>query len=120
MHTPWGKSDSSTQLARGIMEYGTPGHGGIRLSPARQAKVPQFVLDEGEPSVIVDRSGAGWYEEDVGWSLAVLSFHDELKDSDNERARMLAGIAMESAKQWHPRAAAKFREIPNIRGIVDS
>ncbi len=63
--TPWGKSDYSSKYARGIIFYGTPGHGGFHLSPTRNALVhPAW------------RRNNGWYEEDVEWAIAALTFPD--------------------------------------------
>ena len=32
MNTPWGKADSKEVVTRGIIFYGTPGHGGFHVS----------------------------------------------------------------------------------------
>lgn len=59
--TPWGKSDDSRRLAKGITFYGTPSHGGIRVTEraALEALSPA-ALQEAEVW-----SGAYWFEEDV-------------------------------------------------------
>lgn len=57
--TPWGAAQYSEQYARGIMSYGTAGHGGIHLSPTRNMVVPEYM-----------RAADGWYEEDCEWAIA--------------------------------------------------
>lgn len=59
--TPWGQADHVNHPAPGIVVVGTPGHGGIKLSPERNAGIPAPL-----------RNKSGWYEEDceasiVGW-----------------------------------------------------
>jgi hypothetical protein len=51
--TPWGTADSAHHIAPGIVTVGTPGHGGVKLSPERNKKVPSAL-----------RNASGWYEED--------------------------------------------------------
>lgn len=62
-HTPWGEADSSRQIAVGIMEYTTPSHGGLHVSPSRLRQMP-------EPY----RLWGGWYEEDCEWAMVAVSF----------------------------------------------
>jgi hypothetical protein len=49
--TPWGTADSVEDVAPGIVFASTPGHGGFKLSPERNAVVPDPL-----------RNGNGWYE----------------------------------------------------------
>jgi hypothetical protein len=53
MNTPWGKSDSSRQIVRGIMFYDTASHGGYHLSKLMNLRIPSYMRNEN-----------GWYEED--------------------------------------------------------
>jgi len=61
--TPWGQADNKRIIAPGIIDYSTPGHGGIKLTAALAAKVsrafPTFETFAGGP----------WYEEDCDWGL---------------------------------------------------
>jgi hypothetical protein len=82
--TPWGKSDSSTKIARGIVSYSTPSHGGIHVSKGLLAKMP-------EPF----RKTNGWYEEDCEWCMVALSFQQFFSD-ENVKA------AHQTAKQYFP------------------
>ena len=83
-HTPWGAADQARKLAPGIMQYQTPSHGGIHLSPSRQAKMPPAL----------QRSG-GWYEEDCEWALAAFVFPDAF-DPD------VAAQADQTVRDWYP------------------
>lgn len=51
--TPWGRADHIANPAPGIAQVGTPGHGGVKLSPERNAEIPPAL-----------RNSSGWYEED--------------------------------------------------------
>ncbi len=56
-HTPWGKADYANQYTRGIIFYGTPSHGGFKVSNGMNAKMPDVLRNED-----------GWYEEDCEWA----------------------------------------------------
>lgn len=51
--TPWGTSQGSSRIAWGITFYSTASHGGIKLSPTKQAEMPPEL-----------RNKYPWYEED--------------------------------------------------------
>lgn len=59
--TPWGKSQYSKPLTRGIIFYGTAGHGGYHVSKKLNALIPERVRDRG-----------GWYEEDCAWAIPIV------------------------------------------------
>lgn len=61
--TPWGASQYSESLCRGIVSYGTAGHGGVHLSPTRNMVIPEYM-----------RNANGWYEEDCEWAIAATIF----------------------------------------------
>jgi hypothetical protein len=84
--TPWGTADHSDKVARGIVFYGTPSHGGYHLSPTRNTLVHEAWRDKG-----------GWYEEDCDWAIVVLTFPECFKASTIEHATA-------TAKAWHPDA----------------
>ena len=69
-HTPWGKPDHTSDIAPGIVQVSTPSHGGIILSPERNALVPAE-LKEASWS----RQGVrGYYEEDVDAAIVAVVF----------------------------------------------
>lgn len=59
--TPWGKSQYSQKITRGINFYGTARHGGFKVSKKLNESIPDHLrLDD------------GWYEEDCDWARLVL------------------------------------------------
>lgn len=62
-HTPWGASQGATVYAEGVTLHSTSGHGGIKLSAARNRKVHPML-----------RSKGGWYEEDAEWAIVAITF----------------------------------------------
>ncbi len=90
--TPWGPSQGSNQIARGIMFYYTAGHGGVHLSPTRNIQVPEYM-----------RNADGWYEEDCEWSLAAVVFMDEfLANDENMTADKYRSTVEDTFKNWYP------------------
>ena len=90
MYTPWGASQSSKKLARGIVFYETAGHGGIHLSPERQEAMPEALkLDE------------PWYEEDCEWARVYCAFPGCFKQEDVAEAK-------KSLTTWHPEAYERY------------
>jgi uncharacterized protein DUF7007 len=66
--TPWGPSQSSREIAPGIVRYDTASHGGYYVSPARVASMPKPLRD------FKPFAGSCWYEEDVDWCVVALAF----------------------------------------------
>jgi len=66
--TPWGASQSSEEIAHGIVRHDTPSHGGYYVSPERVAQMPK-ALREFKPF-----AGSNWYEEDCDWAVVALAF----------------------------------------------
>ena len=75
--TPWGPSQGSNKIATGIMFYHTARHGGVHLSPKRNAQVPDYM-----------RAADGWYEEDCEWAIAAVVFMDEFLDDALQHENM--------------------------------
>jgi hypothetical protein len=70
MNTPWGKSDSVTELGAGIQFVTTAGHGGYYVPPALNSLVPMAWRDASFNA----QGRFGWYEEDCDWSMVALTF----------------------------------------------
>jgi hypothetical protein len=68
IETPWGPSQSSREIALGIIRYDTASHGGYYVSPERILQMPK-PLREFKPF-----AGANWYEEDCDWAIVALAF----------------------------------------------
>ena len=65
--TPWGKPDTQTVIADGIIAVTTPSHGGIWLSPERLAEMPKHLR---KCSFTRDN----WFEEDAAWCAVALAW----------------------------------------------
>jgi hypothetical protein len=75
--SPWGIIDCSEEIADGIWQVMTPGHGGIWLSPSRRQQMPAYLRNW--TSKYGDVSN-GWYEEDCDWVVPCLAFPEEFGD----------------------------------------
>ena len=64
-YTRWGRSQDAKLYAEGIVSHSTASHGGLVLSPERNAQVHPMLRDS-----------AGCYEEDCHWSAVALTFPD--------------------------------------------
>lgn len=72
-HSPWGPIQSATVLAPGIVSVSTAGHGGIWLSPEREAQIPENVR-----AIARQYAPSPWYEEDCDSAIVALWFADEM------------------------------------------
>lgn len=96
VETPWGLSDDAgTEEAPGIVWFTTPGHGGYRLSPARQERVKQLFPE------FDTFAGGPWYEEDQDWAVVALAFADELTKDKPALLRGAIQTARCSAKDFN-------------------
>jgi len=73
MRTPWGRADFAKVIAPGIGWVGTPGHGGVKLSQAVNARMPDYMRLKG-----------GWYEEDCEWALVYVAMAADLREADRD------------------------------------
>jgi hypothetical protein len=67
--TPWGKADHVKEVAPGIWQVSTPGHGGYKLDRVHNATVDAAW-----------RRPGGWYEEDCEWAIVVLTFEQTFRE----------------------------------------
>lgn len=81
MKTPWGKSLGYKRVTTGITFFDTAGHGGYRISPAMNAKIPAKWRLDGEFE--------GWYEEDCGWAPLALTFPEAFPGVPREDAERM-------------------------------
>jgi len=84
VHTPWGQAQDKKQLGYGVIQVTTVGHGGIHVSPTRNAMVHKAWREKG-----------GWYEEDCDWAIVAITFPNLF----SEEHRL---IAHNCAKNWFP------------------
>lgn len=83
--SPWGKVQSQTEWADGIISVDTASHGGFKLSRARNATVPKSF-----------RRAGGWYEEDCEANIVLYFFHEVFAD----RIADCRNKAEKSLKTW--------------------
>ncbi len=96
-HTPWGPSDHSETVARGIVFYSTSSHGAFHLSPTRVAQLPPSIKAEAQKKGFITPKNDAWFEQDCAYSLVVLSFPEHFNEKQLEAAH-------KSAKNWFPDA----------------
>lgn len=96
-HTPWGLSDHSEVVARGIVFYSTPSHGAYHLTANRVQQLPPSIKEEAQKHGFITAKGDAWFEEDCAYSLVVLGFPEHFTEKQLEAAH-------KSAKNWHPDA----------------
>ena len=96
-YTPWGMSDHADDIVPGIVFYSTPGHGGYRLSPEREAEMHP-ALRKTDPTYCP----LGWYEEDCEAALVGLAFAqlDAFKDHKACAESIVKQVYPEKYKAW--------------------
>jgi hypothetical protein len=103
VETPWGLSQSSKEIAPGIIHHETASHGGFYLSPARVAQMPKPLRD------FKPFAGANWYEEDCDWAIVAVAFPQFFPAKD-----ILAASA--TLKSWKPELFAELSTLKDGRG----
>lgn len=68
--TPWGISQTEKEIADGILDVTTAGHGGMRISADRWTELIKTIPN------VESWTGKGWLEEDCDWALAVMTWPD--------------------------------------------
>ena len=97
IETPWGKPDSSEEIAPGIVRHDTPSHGGYYVAPERVAEMPEPLRD------FKPFAGPNWYEEDCDWCIVALAF-PQLFPAE------YAPAAMETLKHYRPKLFQQFTQ----------
>lgn len=69
--TPWGPSQTVTNVARGVNIYTTASHGGVHVSPGLLETFHPILRDH--PTFC---GKLGWYEEDCDWCIPVIALPD--------------------------------------------
>lgn len=87
---PWGTILQADQLAPGIWSLICAEGGGLVLSDARQAAMPEAL-----------RLETPFYEETCDWALVILAFETELAGQEYFSAGYLL-LACDAARCWHP------------------
>jgi hypothetical protein len=90
IETPWGPSQTSREIAPGIVRYDTASHGGYYVSPARVASMPKPLRD------FQPWAGPNWYEEDCDWCIVTLAFPQFFPDD-------AFPVALATLKRYKPK-----------------
>jgi hypothetical protein len=86
--TPWGAAQHAQKYTRGIVFYGTAGHGGFHVSKTLNQKVNAEWRNE-------TARGDGWYEEDCDYAIVVYTFPEFFTPEE-------AKTALSVLKNWRP------------------
>jgi hypothetical protein len=81
--SPWGKVQGTDTLAPGIDAVYTAGHGGLKVTAARNKDIDPAWRE------------STFYEEDCAWSKAAITHHRDLKPAYVESAHQVA-------RRWYP------------------
>jgi len=123
-HSAWGHVVHATELAPGVWQVDTEGHGGIILSPERIAALPEWAKRQTPWSRV-----AGQYEEDCDWVIPTLAFPEVLEakqERHNRFARENGITSILSIKNYavkvlnehhHSAYAALMRDDEHLRAL---
>lgn len=98
-YSPWGPVQQSKELAPGIWQASTAGHGGIILSQERLAAMPAHLK--------INAYGKGPnFEEDCEWALVCLAFPEAFSEASRYAAgrtvKSMASDRDEYSRRWLP------------------
>jgi len=99
--TPWGRADSATEYAPGIVFYSTPSHGGFHVDRSLVSEIPAPLRGlSGYPQT--------WYEEDCAWAVVAYVFPFAFlgKMSDCPTVEAIKTQAREVLTRWYPEELA--------------
>lgn len=92
--TPWGPSQETSRIAKGITFYSTAGHGGFKLSAGRNAIIRSAIKDK----TWGQRGHDGWYEEDCDAAIVVMAFPEHFSPEKVQiAAKMIKSYYAEDA-----------------------
>lgn len=89
--TPWGQADNVSRPAAGIAIVSTPSHGGVKLSPERNAAIPAEL-----------RNPSGWYEEDCEAHIVAWHHPDAFPRRMGGDMDAISADGERGVKQWFP------------------
>ncbi|WP_182050537.1 DUF7007 domain-containing protein [Changpingibacter yushuensis] len=91
----WGQLNHATPIATGITICDGESHGGIKLSPERNAHIPKSL-----------RTSSGWYEEDCEFHIVSMCYPEEFSRStawtNNRSADEWFEDSSDSVRGWFP------------------
>lgn len=96
--SPWGAIQTVTPLGPDAVEVTTASHGGLRISAAALARLPEAIRRTGY-------SAGGWFEEDCDWALPYLALGLDAYEPDAALAAEVHAAAVRTVQRFHPRHA---------------
>ncbi|MBU1376117.1 MAG: hypothetical protein KKE02_24180 [Alphaproteobacteria bacterium] len=110
--SPWGLIQSVTSLGPDAVVVTTASHGGLRVSMAALAGLPDAIQRTAY-------SADGWFEEDCDWALAYLALRLDAHEPDAARAAQVYAAAVRTVRRFHPEHAALLGVEPLAGGSAD-
>ena len=92
LSTPWGEADHVEKIGEGVVQVGTPSHGGIGVDREVAAKR----LTAAARAQATTQGGRYWFEEDCDWAIVAREMPEMFSESHRERA-------VESLERWNER-----------------
>jgi len=96
--SPWGPIQTVTPLGPEAFLVETASHGGVRVSRAALARMP-------EPIRQTRYSRDGWFEEDCDWALPYLALGLDAFASDPGEGGAVRRLAVRTVRAAHPQHA---------------
>ena len=97
--SPWGPVQTVEPLGPDAVAVTTASHGGIRVSLAALARLPEAIRQTAY-------SRDGWFEEDCDWALPYLALGLDAFERDAARAAEMHQAAVRTVQRFHPQHAA--------------
>lgn len=96
--SPWGQVQTVEPLGPEAVVVTTASHGGLRVSPAAFARLPDVLRRTAF-------SADGWFEEDCDWALPYLALGLDAHEPDAARAAEVHAAAVRTVQRFHPNHA---------------
>ena len=90
LSTPWGEADHVEKIGEGVVQVGTPSHGGIGVDREVAAKR----LTAAARAQAITQGGRYWFEEDCDWAIVAAEFPEHFPDVDPDKVK-------ESLERWN-------------------
>lgn len=97
--SPWGAIDGVTPLGPEAAAVTTASHGGIWVTPAALARIPESLR-------ATAYSDGGWFEEDCDWCIPYLALGLHRFDGPKDRQDRVLAAARRTLQSFHASGAA--------------
>ena len=95
LHTPWGRSQSRSEIAPGIVHHETGSHGGMFVSDELLAQIPA----PWRAYAAKWTGSENWFEEDVAWAAVAVTFPQHFPTETLTLAKRIAGAWLPKLEQ---------------------